>query len=161
MLVSLHSRRAAKVAVAVGLLTACGDTLAPLDGGTSGTAEASATVLAVIDSNHFCDMDGVVDVVLRAVPQCASGEDECELPASVEGTVFTCPAIDPTALLAVEVPSAGRYRIAAVVHFTTGESTSECFSSQDGDAVWVVSQGQIDAFAQIHAAEGHEVCPDN
>ena len=161
MVLSLRWRRAAKLLVALGLLTACGDTLPVLDGGGTGSAEAAATLLAVIDTNHFCDMDGVIDVVLRAEPQCASAEGECELPASVEGTVFTCPAIDPTALLAVEVSSPGRYRIAVLTHFTTGESTSECFETEDGAAIWLVSQGQLDAAAQIHAADGHEICPDN
>lgn len=130
------------------LLVGCGDIQGEGDGDTGGGPLAS--LLAEIDTNHFCDMVGVVDVVLRATP--ASG-------SPIEGTVFSCPAVDPTALLGVDLGEPGAYQLAAVASFTTGEEAPECFTAEDGSDTFTVTDAQIDGADQIIIESDHAPCP--
>lgn len=138
-------------ALAALLLLGCGDIRGEDgDGDTGGGPRAS--LLAEIDTNHFCDMVGVVDVVLRATP--TSG-------AAIEGTVFSCPAVDATALLGVDLGESGTYRLAAVASFTTGEQAAECFTAEDGSETFTLTDAQIDAADQIIVESEHSPCPGN
>lgn len=139
------------LAALVALLLGCGNIRGEGgEGDTGGGPQAS--LLAEIDTNHFCDMVGVVDVVLRATP--TSG-------AAIEGTVFSCPAVDPTALLGVDLGEAGTYRLAAVASFTTGEQAPECFTTEDGSETFTLTDAQIDAADQIIVESDHAPCPGN
>lgn len=96
--------------------------------------EDGALLLATIDTHHFCDMDVVVEVRLRAHWQaCAAGEQGCEPPPRtvIDGDRHTCPATDATRELGVSLTHAGRYRVEAVAVPTTGEPRLECFVDPD------------------------------
>lgn len=155
------------VVMLIAVTTGClGGLDVPDDGADTDSDATAATVLAEIDPNHFCDMVGLVDFTLVATAVgCADGSgcalDEPPLDEAFEGTVVTCPAVDTSALLGVELRFAAEYRIAAVAQFTTGEPLRECFSTATGAERFVVGQAQIDASAQIHTADGHEPCPQN
>lgn len=87
-------------------------------------------LLGTIDTHHFCDMDAVVEVRLRAYWQaCAQGEEGCEPPprTQVEGDRYTCPATDATHELGVSLTHPGRYRVEAVAVLTVGQPRLECF----------------------------------
>ena len=87
-------------------------------------------LVGTIDAHHFCDMDAVVEVQLRAHWQaCAEGEQGCEPPprTQLEGDRATCPATDATRDLGVSLTRPGRYRIEAVAVLTAGQPRIECF----------------------------------
>lgn len=89
-----------------------------------------ALLVGTIDVHHFCDMDPVIEVRLRAHWQaCAEGEQGCEPPprTQLEGDRATCPATDATRDLGVSLTHPGRYRIEAVAVPTTGQPRIECF----------------------------------
>lgn len=89
-----------------------------------------AALLATLDTHHFCDMDAVVEVRLRAHWQaCTAGERGCEPPPAtvVDGDRYTCPATDATHELGVALTHPGRYRVEAVAVLTTLQEQPECF----------------------------------
>lgn len=96
-----------------------------------------ALLLATLDAHHFCDMDGVVGVHLRARWQaCAATEPGCEAPPSpadavMDGDRLTCPATDATRDLGVRLTLPGRYRIEAVAEHTAADDRVECFVDPD------------------------------
>lgn len=97
-------------------------------------ADPGAVLLATLDTHHFCDMDAVVEVRLRAHWQaCAEGEPGCEPPprTQLEGDRATCPATDATRELGVSLTHSGRYRVEAVAVLTTGGPRLECFVDPD------------------------------
>ena len=134
------------------------------EGGLESAGEAGmestprATVLAEIDTNHFCDTVGVIGAEFRAVPEECPGAAPC---AAVEGTRLTCPAVDPMLLAGVELAEPGAYRLLVVGEMTTGEELPECFSGPGGAALVEISADDIEAAEQIVLAGGHGPCPEN
>lgn len=99
------------------------------------TPSSDQSLLATIDTYHFCDMDPVVGVQLRARwSACAREEPGCEPPEVlvVEGDRYRCPATDPSHDLGVELVEGGRYRVEAVAERTAGEPLVECFVDPEG-----------------------------
>lgn len=146
----------------------CGGGLDAIGGDAeSGAQGSAATLLGEIDTNLFCDMVGLVDVLLEATPVgCAPDDDGCDLPeppVTRAGTVFTCPATDPRALLGVEVELAATYRVEARGRFTTGESVARCFRRKDetgGGFEVGVSSAEVAESAQIQLQTPAEPCPE-
>ncbi len=99
-------------------------------------ADDGALLVGTIDIHHFCDMDAVVEVRLRAHWQaCAMGDQGCEPPprTQIEGDRATCPATDAIRELGVSLTHPGRYRVEAVAELTPGAPRIECFVDPDTD----------------------------
>jgi len=150
-------RRALGLAVGAALLgTGCGGGLEPTaDGG------GAATIVAEIDTAFFCDIPEVVDVVLSATAVGCLDEDEGCVVEDVEGTMLTCPAASPTALLAVDLQHAGRYRVGVTAHATTRDDLELCFATAAGASTFEVSAVHVDDGAQIPTARDPQTCAEN
>ena len=152
----LPRRRVGLGALVALIAIGCDGGLEPA-GGDGGTA----TVLAEIDTAFFCDVPEVVDVVLRASAiGCLDGDAGCDL-ADVDGTVLTCPAASPTALLAVDLQRAGLYSLSAIAHATTRDDLQVCFTTVAGDSTFELSQADVEGGAQIHAGRDAQTCEQN
>lgn len=154
-------RQAWGLAAGLGVLAGCEP--------SEGAQEAEGSLLlATLDTHHFCDMDPVVAVRLRALWQaCPAVQADCEPPqaesAVVEGDRFTCPATDAQHDLGVRLFHPGRYRIEAVAELTTGRERLECFVDPDTgdleielpeDRLWSEARGQTPV-----VLDEHEPCP--
>lgn len=125
-----------------------------------------ALLLATLDTHHFCDMDAVLGVRLRAHWQaCPATERECEPPPRtvLEGDRYTCPATDAHYDLGVRLTHPGRYRVEAVAELTPDGELVECFVDPDsGDARIELPterlEGDDDAQAVVVLPE-HGPCP--
>jgi hypothetical protein len=119
-------------------------------------------VVATIDTHHFCDMDAVVEVRLRAHWQaCPQAQRECEPPprTMIEGDRYTCPATDATHELGVSLTHPGRYRMEAVAMLTTGLEERECFvDPTTGDTRIELPEARLVGAAPVVLDE-HGDCP--
>jgi hypothetical protein len=121
-----------------------------------------APLLATLDTHHFCDMDAVVEVRLRAHWQaCVAGEPGCEPPPATiaDGDRYTCPATDATHELGVSLTHPGRYRVEAVAVLTTLQEQPECFvDPSTGDTRIELSRERLLEQAPVVLDE-HGPCP--
>lgn len=121
-----------------------------------------ALLVGTIDTHHFCDMEDVVEVRLRAHwEDCAEGEEGCEPPprTQFEGDRYSCPATDGFYHLGVSLPHSGRYRIEAVAVLTTGEPRLECFIDPYTDDTHVeLPRDRLLGLVPVVLDE-HEPCP--
>lgn len=121
-----------------------------------------ALLLGTLDTHHFCDMDAVVEVRLRAWWQaCPQAQRECEPPphTQVQGDRYSCPATDATHELGVSLTHPGRYRIEAVALLTTGREEVECFVDPTrGDTQIELPEARLEGEAPVVLDE-HGACP--
>lgn len=125
-------------------------------------ADEGALLLGTIDTHHFCDMDAVVEVRLRAHWQaCAEVEPGCEPPprTQLEGDRYTCPATDATHELGVSLTHPGRYRVEAEAVLTVGPPRRECFvDPESGDTRIELPLDRLASRAPVVLDE-HGPCP--
>jgi hypothetical protein len=138
------------------------------DGGVEDTGPSGpphATLLGSVEAATVCNLTGIVEVVLRAT---LVGCDPpppapCTLPVDpmpIEGDRMTCPSAETTALLGVEVPRSGQWRVEAVYHYATGSDSLVCYAPPGATAPFaIVTTADIDAFAEIEVVSQGGPCP--
>lgn len=149
-----------RMAMVVGSLLGSG-----CDGLEANPEQDGWLLLATLDTHHFCDMDPVVEVRVRAHWQaCAATEPGCEPPEAtvIDGDRYTCPATDAHYDLGVMLTRPGRYRVEAVAELTTGQEQPECFvdpeSEAAGDVAIELPRTRLEGPSPVVLAE-HGPCP--
>lgn len=153
--------RAPRWLVVAGSILALGPALAAAPGCEEPEPIEGTLLVGTIDTHHFCDMDAVVEVQLRAYWQaCAEGEPGCEPPprTQLEGDRATCPATDAARDLGVSLSHPGRYRIEAVAVLTTGEPRIECFVDPESGSTQIELTAERLRNASV-VLEEHGACP--